>query len=42
VSISSGTKTDFDVWLAEEFARTGAFTALAILVEITETQATPL
>jgi hypothetical protein len=34
--------TDFDQWIAEEFARTGAFTALAVLVEIGETQVTPL
>ena len=34
--------TDFDVWIAEEFAGTGAFTALAVLVEISETQVTPL
>ena len=35
-------RTDFDQWIAEEFARTGAFTALAVLVEITETKVTPL
>ena len=35
-------KTDFDLWIAEEFARSGAFTALAVLVEIGETQVTPL
>lgn len=34
--------TDFDRWLAAEFARTGAFTALAVLVEIAETKVTPL
>jgi hypothetical protein len=34
--------TDFDQWITEEFARTGAFTALAVLVEISETQVTPL
>ncbi len=35
-------KTDFDVWLADEFACTGEFTAFAVLVEITETQVQPL
>ena len=35
-------KTDFDRWLADEFARTGAFTALAVLVEIADTKVTPL
>ncbi len=35
-------KTDFDLWLADEFARTGSFTVLAVLVEISETQVTPL
>jgi hypothetical protein len=34
--------TDFDEWLAAEFARTGAFTALAVLVEITDNKVTPL
>jgi hypothetical protein len=43
VSISDPAgKTDFDLWIAEEFARSGAFTALAVLVEIGETQVTPL
>ena len=42
MSISEGAKTDFDLWIAEEFARTGAFTALAILVEISEMKVTPL
>lgn len=35
-------KTDFDRWLGDEFARTGAFTALAVLVEIDGTKVTPL
>lgn len=35
-------KTDFDLWIGEEFTRSGAFTALAILVEIGETTVTPL
>jgi hypothetical protein len=34
--------TDFDRWLAAEFSRTGAFTALAILVEITQRKVAPL
>jgi hypothetical protein len=42
VSTSEEPQTDFDVWLAGEFAGTGEFTALAVLVEITETQVLPL
>jgi hypothetical protein len=38
VSVAS----DFERWLAQEFAECGAFTALAVLVEIRETQVTPL
>ena len=34
--------TDFDRWLADEFAQTGAFTALVVLVSITETKVLPL
>ena len=34
--------SDFARWLAREFAATGAFTALVVLVEIRETQVTPL
>jgi hypothetical protein len=34
--------TDFDRWLAEEFAQTGTFTSLVLLVAITETKVTPL
>lgn len=34
--------TDFDRWLAAEFAETGAFTALAVLVQITENKVVPL
>lgn len=34
--------TDFDRWIAEEFARTGAFTAFAVLVAISESGVTPL
>jgi len=42
VSTSEHAITDFERWIAEEFGRTGAFTALAVLVEITETKVTPL
>jgi hypothetical protein len=42
VSTSEEPQTDFDAWLAEEFTSTGEFTALAVLVEITETQVLPL
>lgn len=38
----SNARTDFDRWLGEEFARSGSFTALAVLVEIGETKVTPL
>jgi hypothetical protein len=34
--------TDFDSWLTAEFAKNGAFTTLVILVDIGETQVTPL
>jgi hypothetical protein len=34
--------TDFDHWLASEFGETGDFTALAVLVQITETKVLPL
>lgn len=34
--------TDFDSWLAEEFALVGTFTVLAVLVEIAETKVRPL
>jgi hypothetical protein len=33
---------DFECWLADEFAATGAFTAFAILVEIAGPRVTPL
>ena len=39
---TSDPATDFDQWIAEEFARAGAFTALAVLVEISEMTVTPL
>jgi hypothetical protein len=41
-SDGNGGETDFDRWLRQEFARTGAFTALAVLVEIGDTKVTPL
>ena len=34
--------TDFDRWLTAEFARTGVFTSLVVLVSITETKVIPL
>jgi hypothetical protein len=34
--------TDFDRWLADEFAASGAFTALVVLVSIAETKVLPL
>jgi hypothetical protein len=39
---STDGRTDFDAWLAEEVARLGVFTALAVLVEISETKVRPL
>ena len=33
---------DFKRWLAGEFAESGAFTALVVLVEVTDTRVTPL
>ena len=33
---------DFKRWLTGEFAQSGAFTALVVLVEITDTRVTPL
>ncbi len=44
MSISETKKpaTDFDRWIADEFAETGAFTALVILVEIAEPAVAPL
>jgi hypothetical protein len=42
LSISDGGRTDFDRWIAEEFARSGEFTALVVLVAITDTQVTPI
>jgi hypothetical protein len=34
--------TDFEKWLAKEFAETGKFTALVVLVDIGEAKVTPL
>lgn len=44
MSISEPEKqaTDFDLWLKDEFARVGAFTTLAVLVQITDTKVIPL
>jgi hypothetical protein len=36
------TANDFERWLAGEFARSGAFTALVVLVDIHETRVVPL
>ncbi|MGH6879959.1 hypothetical protein [Hypericibacter sp.] len=35
------TENDFEPWLRQTFAEKGAFTALAVLVEISETQVKP-
>jgi hypothetical protein len=35
-------ETDFDRWIAAEYAERGAFTAFAVLVQIAETSVTPL
>ena len=42
MSISEPDVTDFDRWLREEFARSGPFTALVILVAFDGTKVTPL
>ena len=39
---SDAARTDFDRWIVEEFEDRGAFTALAVLVDIGETKVTPL
>ena len=41
-SDTNGGRTDFDRWIAAAFAETGAFTALAVLVEIAGIKVTPL
>jgi len=42
ISDPASKSTDFDRWLTAEFAQTGDFTALAVLVKITETKVLPL
>jgi hypothetical protein len=42
ISDASDLSTDFDRWIADEFAATGAFTTLVVLVEIRGTNVTPL
>jgi len=42
LSISNPDKTDFDRWIAEEFAQSGDFTAFVVLVLISETRVHPL
>ena len=42
MSTSEPGGTDFDRWIVEEFAETGPFTALVILVEIVGVRVTPL
>jgi hypothetical protein len=42
LSISEAHKTDFDRWIAKEFAGSGEFTALVVLVAICEGKVTPL
>jgi hypothetical protein len=39
---TSEAATDFDRWLKEEFTATGSFTALVVLVEISERMVTPM
>lgn len=40
--MSTSDETDFDRWIAEEFARTGEFTALVVLVSIGSARVEPL
>jgi hypothetical protein len=40
--LSKSEPLTFDAWVADEFARTGGFTALVVLVEIGELSVTPL
>lgn len=44
MSISSNDTlpTHFDQWIAVEFEKTGPFTAMAVLVEVAESQVSPL
>ena len=41
-SLHDSPYNEIDRWIADEFARTGAFTALAVLVEIKDISVTPL
>jgi len=41
-SETSDRTTDFDRWIADEFAKVGAFTTLVVLVDIGNTKVTPL
>jgi hypothetical protein len=40
--LSTSEPTEFDRWIAEEFARLGDFTALVVLLAIDELKVTPL
>ncbi|WP_441240794.1 hypothetical protein [Tardiphaga sp. 768_D3_N2_1] len=42
MSISDAILTDFDRWIVTEFSKTGAFTALVVLIEIADDKVTPL
>jgi len=42
LSTSERSRTDFEAWLTKEFAATGEFTALVVLVSINGTQVLPL
>lgn len=42
MSISDEQTNDFEAWIADEFATTGEFTALVILVEMGTSKVTPL
>ena len=42
MSIFDSDKTDFDLWIAEEFVETGEFTALVVLIRIDEASVHPL
>lgn len=42
MSESDRAETECESWLAQEYAEGGAFTALVVLVEIGETQVTPI
>jgi hypothetical protein len=42
ISKDSPAHTDFDRWIAAEFAKSGPFTAFAVLVEIAGSTVTPL